>query len=180
VYSSRFVLGRFGRDPSFFQYVEGSVGNRIRERAEYALTEINPSENPYLQWILSGKHLTALPFWLREENFEPIRNNLDRLEWQMCSLEDYLASAGEPSFDACNLSDIFEYMSEENYHNILRSLARAGRPGARLAYWNLLVPRSRPPSMADQWESLDFFSEELFRQDKAFFYTKFVVEELRS
>ena len=46
-----------------------------------ASPELNPAENPYLQWILKGRHTTALPFALREENFQSIRNNLHRLEW---------------------------------------------------------------------------------------------------
>src|SRR5262245_10834827 len=33
VFFSRFVMGRMGRDPSFFAYVEGNVGTRILERA---------------------------------------------------------------------------------------------------------------------------------------------------
>src|SRR5205823_11020628 len=81
VFFSRFVMGRFGRDPSFFSYVEGSVSDRILERARYAVTELDPAANPYLQWIMTGRHTTALPFALRPENFEAIRANLDRLEW---------------------------------------------------------------------------------------------------
>src|SRR5207302_6709995 len=94
VFFSRFVMGRMGRDPSFFRYVQGSVADRILERTRYALTELDPAANPYLQWILTGRHTTALPFALRPENFDAIRANLDRLEWHCCSLEDYLDRAG--------------------------------------------------------------------------------------
>src|SRR5258707_3732703 len=70
------VLGRGGRDPSFFQYVEGSVAERLLERVRKGLTLVNPSANPYLQWILTGQHCSALPYALRAENFEAIRENL--------------------------------------------------------------------------------------------------------
>ena len=75
------------------------------------------------------------------------------------------------------ISDIFEYMSEENTGRLLERLARSARPGARLAYWNMLTPRSRPDRLADRLRPLPELAERLFRADKAFFYSRFVVEE---
>ncbi len=118
VFFSRFVMGRLGRDPSFFRYVEGSVAERILARTRHALTALNPADNPYLQWILTGRHTTALPFALRPENFEAIRANLDRLEWHCLPLEEFLEQEAVASIDRFNLSDIFEYMSGENYQQI--------------------------------------------------------------
>src|SRR5437870_3809447 len=46
VFFSRFVMGRMGRDPSFFAYVEGNVATRILERAQHAVTELDPAKNP--------------------------------------------------------------------------------------------------------------------------------------
>jgi S-adenosylmethionine-diacylglycerol 3-amino-3-carboxypropyl transferase len=178
VFFSRFVMGRLGRDPSFFRYVEGSVADRILERTRHALTELNPADNPYLQWILTGRHTTALPFALRPENFEPIRAHLDRLEWHAVSLEDYLGRGDDRAFDAYNLSDIFEYMSEENTHRLLRKLAARGRPGGRLAYWNMLAPRGRPEALAAQLQPLTDLAGKLHREDKAFFYSRFIVEAI--
>jgi S-adenosylmethionine-diacylglycerol 3-amino-3-carboxypropyl transferase len=178
LFFSRFVMGRMGRDPSFFRYVEGSVASRILARARHALTALNPVENPYLQWILAGRHTRALPFALRPENFQTIRDNLDRLEWRCEPLEGYLDSVKPGSFGAFNLSDIFEYISAENYHSLLDRLIRAGRPGARLAYWNTLADRHRPEFMADRLRSLDELSRSLHARDKAFFYCAFFVEEI--
>lgn len=178
LFFSRFVMGRMGRDPSFFNYVQGSVADRILERTRHALTMLDPAGNPYLQWILTGRHTTALPYALRPENFASIRANLDRLEWHCRPIEDFLAGEGPAAIDRYNLSDIFEYMSEDNYHRLLDRLVAAGRPRGRLAYWNMLVPRSRPQSMAHQLRPLNDLAERLFVQDKAFFYSRFVVEEI--
>ena len=57
---------------------------------------------------------------------------------------------------------------------------RAGRSGGRLAYWNMLAPRSRPEIMADQLHPLESEAERLFHQDKAFFYSRLVIEEVRA
>lgn len=179
VFFSRFVMGRLGRDPAFFRYVEGSVADRILTRTRHALTELNPAENPYLHWILTGTHGDALPFALRAENFDDIRTNLDRFEWRLQSLEDFLAAEPALRVDRWNLSDIFEYMSEENTAALLARLAGASHPGARLAYWNMLAPRSRPESLADRLNPLTDLAARLFHEDKAFFYSRFIVEEVR-
>jgi S-adenosylmethionine-diacylglycerol 3-amino-3-carboxypropyl transferase len=133
VFFSRFVMGRMGRDPSFFAYVEGDVATRILERARHAVTELNPADNPYLAWIMTGNHPGALPLALRPENFDAIRANLDRLEWRCQSVEDFLASREPRSVDRFNLSDIFEYMSPENYQRLLEQIIAGARPGGRLA-----------------------------------------------
>ncbi|MFP4351666.1 MAG: DUF3419 family protein [Puniceicoccaceae bacterium] len=178
VFFSRFMMGKLGRDPAFFQYVEGNVAERVRKRTEYALTELQPADNPYLQWILLGRSAGALPLYLREENFGKIRRNLDRLEWRLSSVEDFTAGIHEPCIDACNLSDIFEYLSEKNTSALLEELHRVCRPRARLAYWNMLAPRSRPPEMESRLRPLDELAGRLFLRDKAFFYSRFVIEEV--
>ncbi|MBL9210947.1 MAG: DUF3419 family protein [Opitutaceae bacterium] len=178
LFFSRFVMGRMGRDPSFFRYVEGSVADRILTRARHAATVLDPAENPYLQWILTGHHPRALPLALRPENFALIRSNLDRLEWHGTSLEAYFDAHPEEKFDAFNLSDIFEYMSPANYETLLDRIVRAGRSGARLAYWNTLVDRRRPARFAARLRSLDERARDLHARDKAFFYCAFHVEEV--
>jgi S-adenosylmethionine-diacylglycerol 3-amino-3-carboxypropyl transferase len=181
VFFSRFVMGRFGRDPAFFRYVDGRVGDRILARTRHALTALDPADNPYVHWILTGTHGQALPCALREEHFETIKNNLDRLEWHRESLESFLAPArtGAATIDRYNLSDAFEYVSPENYHATLQAIVRASRPGARLAYWNMLVPRRRPDAMSAQLASLDDLAARLHERDRAFFYSAFVIEEVR-
>jgi len=187
VFFSRFMMGRLGRDPAFFKYVEGSVADRILGRTRHALVALNPAENPYLHWILTGTHGEALPWALRAENFEKIRSRLDRLEWHELTLEAFLerergpASVGEAEGKRVlkfNLSDIFEYMSEENTAAILASLAEASAPGGRLAYWNMLAPRSRPEALAARLTPQVELARALFARDKAFFYSRFVVEEV--
>lgn len=175
---SRFVLGKLGRDQEFFRYAEGQVAERILHRARYAMTQLDPAANPYLQWIFTGQHRREnLPFCFRAENFEAIRANLDHLEWRCCSLERLLESSSD-NFDAFNLSDVFEYISSQNYERLLRRLIQVAKPGARLAYWNFLVPRRRPESLATVLQPLKELSDSLFRRDKAFFYSDFVLEQV--
>ncbi|MFT5881903.1 MAG: S-adenosylmethionine-diacylglycerol 3-amino-3-carboxypropyl transferase [Crocinitomicaceae bacterium] len=174
---SRFAMGRLGRDPAFFKYVEGSVADRILERTKHALVALPPHSNPYLRWILNGHYGTDLPFALRPQHFKKISENLDKIHISELPLESVLES-GSSRFDAFNLSDIFEYMSAENTQTLLEQIHQHSSTGARLAYWNMLAPRSRPNSMAHQLKTLDALGANLLEEDKAFFYSKFIVEEV--
>jgi S-adenosylmethionine-diacylglycerol 3-amino-3-carboxypropyl transferase len=178
VFFSRFVMGRFGRDPAFFRYVEGDVATRIFERAKHALTELNPAENPYLTWILTGTHGAALPLAWRPEHFATLGARADRIDWRQQTLEETLDSLPPGSVHGFNLSDIFEYMSAEAHEAVLRRILRVAAPGARLVYWNMLVPRKRPESLADRLRPLDELAKQLHLRDKAFFYQRLVIEEV--
>ncbi len=178
VFFSRAVMSRLGRDPSCFEYVNGAVASRLLARTRHALTELDPADNPYLQWICAGRHLSVLPFALRPENFAPIRDNLDRLEWRCCPLERYLENVPLHSIDRFNLSDIFEYLSPPQYARALEQLVRAGRPGGRLVYWNLLAERHRPQWLSARLRPLADLARELHRRDRAFFYSDLVIEEI--
>jgi S-adenosylmethionine-diacylglycerol 3-amino-3-carboxypropyl transferase len=179
LFFSRTVMARLGRDPEFFRFVTGDVASRLLSRTERALTDLDPSANPYVHWILTGTHASVLPCALREEHFSTIRQNLDRLSWRQATLEEYLKGAGCHSIDRFNLSDLFEYVSIEHYHRLLQSIVAASRRGARLAYWNMLAWRRRPAWMADRLVPLDALAERLHAQDRGFFYGALRIEEVR-
>ena len=169
-------MGRLGRDPELFKYVKGEVSPKMYTRARGALVELDPMENPYLQWILLGQCKYALPTYLREENYEKVRNNLYKLELVNSSIEDYLLD-NDTLFNAFNLSDIFEYLSDEGFQHLYEKIIERSQPGARLAYWNLFVDRSRPVNLASRAKRLIDESLELHKKDRAFFYSAFVLEE---
>jgi S-adenosylmethionine-diacylglycerol 3-amino-3-carboxypropyl transferase len=176
VFFSRTVMGRLGRDPSFFDHVKGSVSDHVAALTRKALVDQDPSANPYLHWILRGSHGKALPRALTEEKFEAIRVNLDRIEGRLCTVET-LAEEGVKA-DAFNLSDIFEYMSPDAHEKAYGSILAASKPGARIAYWNMMAPRRCPSSLAGRVTCNSELERKLKPLDKAFFYSDFVIEEV--
>jgi S-adenosylmethionine-diacylglycerol 3-amino-3-carboxypropyl transferase len=179
LFFSKFLMGRLGRDPAFFQHVEGNVSTRILTRAGFALSELDNSANPYLSYILTGNYQKALPHYLHPENYRSIRQNLDRLTLRQGSVDDVAKDYGAAAFDGFNLSDIFEYLTPAQCEEVYGQLLASARPGARLAYWNMLVPRQCPSALAERVTSLDEEANRLFEQDLAFFYSRFVLEEVK-
>ena len=178
VFFSRFLMGRLGRDPEFFRYVEGSVSDRFMHRARYALTRLPTDSNPYLDYIATGNFSSALPRYLRREHFDAIRSGLDRLTLFHGPIEQAGYTHANAGFDAFNLSDIFEYLNARASGALYGELLNVARPGARLAYWNTLVPRSCPTEYAGRVRPLPELSAELFARDMAFFYCHFQVDEV--
>ncbi len=177
IFFSRFAMGRLGRDPEFFRYVEGSVAERILSRAEYALTVLPTHANPYVEYILRGNFQGSLPLYLRPETFADLKRNLDRLTLFEGSVEEAARIHRGDGFDGFNLSDIFEYLGPTASAEIYGRLLEAARPRARFAYWNMLVPRRLSEVHPHRVRSLDGEAKALFARDLAFFYNAFVLEE---
>jgi S-adenosylmethionine-diacylglycerol 3-amino-3-carboxypropyl transferase len=177
VFCSKSVMGRLGRDPAFFDHVEGSASAQVMRMTRHAMVEQDPCENPYLAWILKGTHAAALPRALTAERFDKIRSRLDRLELRLSTIEA-LAAEGVKA-DAFNLSDIFEYMSPVAHEAAYASVLAAAKPGARIVYWNMMAPRRVPASLTARVRTLGDLEAQLKPQDKAFFYGDFVIEEVR-
>ncbi len=177
LFFSKTFMGYKGRDKAFFNYVEGSISEVILAHTKYALTTLEPAKNPYLHYILKGNFDKHLPLYLREENFEMIKNNLHKLQWHHQSIEEYLQTHSE-NFDGFNLSDIFEYMSPQAYERLLQTLLERANKNARLVYWNMMVKRSRPESLAKKLSPLKKKAEKLYARDQTFFYRDFIIEEV--
>ena len=177
VFFSKTVMGKLGRDPAFFDHVPGgSLPDQVASLTRRALVDQDPSDNPYLHWILRGSHGSAVPRALSLERFETIRDRLDRLEVRLCTVET-LAEEGVKA-DAFNLSDIFEYMSPEAHEKAYGSILAAAKPGARLAYWNMMAPRRAPGAHSTKVKANAELEAKLKPLDKAFFYSDFVIEEV--
>lgn len=178
LFFSRRVMGRLGRDPEFFRYVEGDVAGRILARTRAALTLLPTHDNPYLTYILTGNFLPALPYYLRPTVLPAVRAHLDRLTLVHGGIEVAATFHRGPGFDAFNLSDIFEYLAPDHCRLVHDDLLDCARPGARLAYWNMLAPRHLAADHPGRAVPRPDLADPLFARDQAFFYRAFIVEEV--
>lgn len=180
VFFSRFVMARLGRSKAHFEQVEGKVADRLLSRTEHVLTELPVQDNPFLQWILTGRfhHLNNSHTYLSQEGHRKLRTARERVRLVHGSLVDVLSGSDQEPFDAFNLSNIGEYLDEPTWLALYRELIRGANSGARLAYWNLFVPRCCPAELQHKIHALSDLSDQLIREDRAFFYSAFQVEEV--
>ncbi len=177
IFFSRTVMGKLGRDKAFFRYVNVNVAEHILARTKYAITELDTSENPYLHYIINGKYENVLPLAYRKENFETIKRNIDKLVLLKESVETFIERDDIDYISKYNLSDIFEYMDDTQMCKIFEKMNIKSGKGTIIAYWNMLADKR----LSKYFQNLEFKekeSEELLKRDKAFFYSKFIVEEI--
>ena len=176
LFFSRRIMGWLGRDPAFFDQVEGNVAGRLLERAEHAVTALDTATNPYLEFILTGRFERALPLYLRETHFSTIRDRLGAIQIVKGGL-DVLRPAAHGRFSAFNLSDVFEYMTPAAFDSAAIELHGLAERGARFAHWNMLAPRRLAATQPRRFDTDQALSRRLHVLDKAFFYSAFLVEE---
>lgn len=196
LFFSKYIVGKLGRDKEFFRYAEKNISEEMKERSRYALCELSPHENPYINYILTGNYRKdCLPYFLRKENFDKIRKNLHKVEIIQSSVEEYLDNI-DYKINKFNLSDIFEYMSVENYSKLMEKIYDNANEDALLAYWNLIVERNsekldykKTDSEIEvngkeknvdrkKFERMKELDSRLHKRDMTFFYTDFVVEKV--
>ncbi len=179
----RRLLAAAGRHPAFFDQAGPiDAGAHYLERAAAGLTDTPIGANPYLTFMLTGAYRipAAAPAYLQPRHAAVLRARSDRLALERCSLLDALRGLPDRSVDAFYLSDIFELADPAEYAAALEEIARTGKAGARLCYWNNLVRRTRPETLADRIAPDDGLAAAHHRSDRAFLYTRLVVEEVRS
>lgn len=173
IFFSKPIMGRYGRDPEFLKHVEVPVSQLILKRTEKHLKSEQVIKNHFLHFIVKGYFNNALPHYVRKENFDIIKENLHKLILIEGFAEDGCKLHGK--FHYFNLSNIFEYMDEDTFKKVSKSLILYGEDKAKYAYWNLMVPRDMSAIFPHELTAETELSEKLTEKDKCFFYSKFQV-----
>jgi S-adenosylmethionine-diacylglycerol 3-amino-3-carboxypropyl transferase len=169
-------------DKAFFAYLDEkfSFGNHFAKKAKRAITQLPVKENHFLSYILLGKFYDEdnLPLYLKRENYDVIRSRVDRVEIVTDSCENYFSSLPDSSISKFNFTNIFEWMSDDAYEELLRETVRVAKDEAVLTYRNLLVFREHPPTLNSNIRSLKKTAKSLHQKDLSFIYNNYVVEEI--
>ncbi|MBK6610318.1 MAG: DUF3419 family protein [Sphingobacteriales bacterium] len=172
LFFSKFVLGRFGRTKAYLNQVEIPVAAFIFEQAAQHLQSKDCQSNYFLHYIFTGEFKPELPFYLREENYQNIKQNLAALTLKQGLVQDFINP--ETAFNYCNFSNIFEYMNKEEFANFHQLLEQYLPNKAIIGYWNLMVDRVFSTSFPQTFSLYNKPQKQ--PTDKGFFYKRFVTE----
>ena len=170
---SKYVLGK-RLDPSWFAHADvSSFGKHFTRLAEHVVAELPARSNYFLAQLLLGRYLDedTVPDYLRAQNFEVIRQRLDRITTVTADIRAAAEALAPQSVDCFALSNVFEYSPRELFERTREALVRAARPAARFALRNLLAPRrlaDHPAFLVDTE-----LSTRLRDADRGFIYSRF-------
>ncbi len=169
-------------DKAFFQYLseDFSFGDHFAEKTKTALTKLPIKENYFLSLILLGKYYNEdfLPHYLRKENFETISKNIDRIQIVTGSCEDYFATLPDYSISKFNFTNIFEWIPEDKFKELLVETIRVAKNKSVVTYRNLLVPREHSAALNENISSSRNYARYLHNKDLSFIYNNYVVEQI--
>lgn len=170
------VLAKRGLSVDYFRFDDGSssFAESFFHRSTRALRDIPIASNYFLAQYLLGRYLSpeAVPDYLRRENLPVIRERLDRIEIVTADAQGWLTRQPEVSIDAFSLSNICELMSTEETARTFEEISRTARPGARICFRNLMVPREVQPALASKIQLRVDGSRRLLDQDRSFVYSR--------
>ncbi len=168
-------------DKAFYKYIEPSFSfeKYYRSAVRKAVTELPVKKNYFLAYILLGNYFKRnVPVYLREENYDFIRRRVDRIKPVTSGCLEYFKSLPAETISKFNFTNIFEWMSIDEFSFLLRETLRIAKNGAVITYRNHLVTRNRPESIADQIIPDTKLSVELHERDLSFIYKAYVVERI--
>ncbi len=180
-FAGKEMIAMSGRDPAQLKYVTvDDVGEHFLGRFRHGLVNIATAGNFYMEYNLLGKYRNVEqgPFYMRAANFEQLKHRVDDVRLVTDELERYVVSNPVGTFSKANLSDVFEYMSDEASDSMFDVFADRLRSGGRLAYWNLLVPRTPPARLHGRLRPRPDLSEPLHAVDRTWFYKSFHIDEV--
>jgi S-adenosylmethionine-diacylglycerol 3-amino-3-carboxypropyl transferase len=163
-------------EKDFFEFHSGDgVAEFILEKTRRHLSSVAAQGNHILHYLLFGTFGSCLPHFAREENYRAIRARLDAVITHAGMVETAFPVFGR--FDAFNLSNIFEYTTPGTFEVLADAIAAGANPGARLAYWNVLVLRALSETRPDAFRNLLDTGRDPSIPDKAWHYTRFVLDQ---
>jgi S-adenosylmethionine-diacylglycerol 3-amino-3-carboxypropyl transferase len=168
-------------DRSFYKYLDPkfSFEKYYRSAVKKAVTELPVRENYFLAYILMGNYFNEnLPPYLKKENYDLIRSRVDRIKIVTSGCLEYLRALPSDTISKFNFTNIFEWISIEEFALLLTETLRTAKDGAILTYRNHLVTRNRPESIADQIIPDLKLSLRLHETDRSFIYKAYVVERI--
>ncbi len=115
----------------------GGVPQFVRDCLETVLTRMPLRDNYFWRVYLQGHYDSySCPEYLREENFDTLRKNIDRLQIHTSTITDFLRQT-EPGISKFTLLDHMDWMSCHHPVGLIEewnAILDKARPGARVIY----------------------------------------------
>ncbi len=169
-------LAKRGLVSDYFHFDDGSssFSESFYRRASHVMKDLPARDNYFLALYFTGKYLNdhAIPEYLKEENFSLIKGNADRIVPVSQDSKYWLEKQGDHVFDAFALSNICELMDDADTHKLFTEVIRTAKPGARVIFRNLMIPREVPEDLRSCIVKDEALSKSIQYNDRSFVYGK--------
>lgn len=183
LFLNRTILSAVKGAHSFRHVDEKEFDKNLNRKVDRAMRNLDNRTNYFFSLILLGKFLSpkCLPPYLLKENFDKLKNNIDRIEVFQGISTDVLKKFGPESFNKFNMSNIFEWMEDDIFNNVMREFISLAKPNSRLCYrYTLAKPRNLDEANSKILISEPDLAAELYAIDRSFMYESFHVYRIEN
>ncbi|MDT0684888.1 DUF3419 family protein [Autumnicola psychrophila] len=159
-----------GRDPKLFKHVKESGGEIFYSRLKKFIGKQLLKDNFYFRFFMFGPQNMPeeiLPPCYRKENFQILKEQLHKLEIVAGEAIEYLLSQEGDDINKAGLSNIFEYVAEEQFAEVCQNLLNFRENPLRFIFWNLLQSQGDKHCKEHRLEKL---SEDLTANEGCFYF----------
>ena len=178
IFLNRKVLSMVKGAHSFKFVEEKEFDKNLNRKIDHTMRNVYNRDNYFFQLILLGKFLTpeSVPPYLKRENFETLKKNIDKLRVYQGITTDILKEYGENSFSKFNMSNIFEWMEHDVFNGVMREIIAIARRNSRMCYrYTLAKPRELDEENRKVLIAEPELAEKLHFYDRSFMYESFHV-----
>ena len=169
-------LAKKGLVSDYFHFDDGSnsFSESFYKRASHVMKDIPVRDNYFIALYFLGHYLNNenIPEYLKEKNFNSIRSSIDRIFPSSADSKYWLKRQPSNTFDAFALSNICELMDDKDTHKLFEEVIRTAKPGARIIFRNLMIPREVPEDQRNFVVKDENMSRQLQFDDRSFVYGK--------
>jgi S-adenosylmethionine-diacylglycerol 3-amino-3-carboxypropyl transferase len=119
----------------------------------------------------------AVPEYLKEENYEKLKQNADKLETDIGSITDQIKQNTVGAFNRFVFLDAQDWMNTDTMTDLWQAIADKSESGARIIFRTAgaksPIEANLPKDLREKFIYKEDFSKELFKQDRASIYGGF-------
>lgn len=165
----------------------GSVIDVYRERAKRLACDYPINEN-YFAWQAFGRkydteNRRAVPEYLKEENYETLKANANRLQTKIGSITEEIKQNPIKTFNRFVFLDAQDWMNAETMTELWQAIWEKAENGSRIIFRTAGVispiETNLPTDLQSKFDCQKEFSQELFKQDRASIYGGFYLYTLK-
>lgn len=162
---------------------DGQLVEMYRDRVRKLACDY-PVEDNYFAWQAFARKYDrdlrqAVPAYLKEANYELVKNGAARVRTEITTLHDFLGRQSPGTLDRFVFLDSQDWMKPEEIAALWAEIDRVGRPGTRIIFRTASsvspIEKALPPDLMGRFRYEDELSKALHEKDRAAIYGGFHV-----
>ncbi|MHA1190771.1 MAG: DUF3419 family protein [Promethearchaeota archaeon] len=149
------------------------------KKIEHIFTKISIENNYFASLMLLSRyiHEDCYPPYLKRENYNILKKNVDRVELKTASVYEVLKELPNDSITKFSISNIFDWVGDDEFKRHLNQIIRVGKNKGKIFYSATRNDRGIPKNIKEI-HSKKQVAFQLLEEDRTTMYSNFLVGKI--